>query len=240
MALGEMKVASAVEPIRKCLKHEHMWLRVKAAEALAEIGKPAMAALPELLEMALKGPSKEDPRAMEQRYLNFALFDKMLRHSLDGVDRGLLNKAIIAGLKNEDGRSRGSIGNIYKKLSYDEIKPLLPAIYDATKKAAPSGIMFSAQVRLSGLEILAKHHIKEGLPMCIEVMEITKWGKQNRIGRCLKALAQYGGAAKPLLPKLRLLKKDLSHKNLKPHLVRLEKLISEIESAKDSPKLKTM
>jgi hypothetical protein len=240
MALGEMKVASAVEPIRKCLKHEHMWLRVKAAEALAEIGKPAMAALPELLEMALKGPSKEDPRAMEQRYLNFALFDKMLRHSLDGVDRGLLKKAIIAGLKNEDGRSRGSISNIYKKLSYDEIKPLLPAIYDATKKAAPSGIMFSAQVRLSGLEILAKHHIKEGLPMCIEVMEITKWGKQNRIGRCLKALAQYGGAAKPLLPKLRLLKKDLSHKNLKPHLVRLEKLISEIESAKESPKLKTL
>jgi len=243
-ALGKMKEASAVEPLRKLLKHEHMWLRVKAAEALASIGKPAMSALPELLEMALKGPSKDDPRAMEQRYLNFALFDKMLRHSLDGVDRELLGKAIIAGLKNEDGRSRSSIGNIYKKLTYDEIKPLLPAIYEAVKNPAPSGIMFSAGVRLSGLELLAKHRIKEGLPMCIEVMEITKWGKKGRIGRCLNALAQYGGSAKPLLPELRQLEKQIaSHrerKNLKKHLDKLQKLITEIESAKESPELRSM
>jgi hypothetical protein len=244
MALGKLKDPSAVDPIRKCLKADHMWLRVKAAEALAEIGEPAMPVLPELLEMAAKGASKDDPRAMEQRFLNFVIFEKMLRYSFDGVDRELLNKAVIAGLKNEDGRSRSSIGKIYKKLSYDEIKPLLPAIYKATKNAAPSGIMFSAGIRLSGIELLAKHRIKEGLPLCLEVMEITKWGKQNRIGRCLGALAQYGAAAKPLLPELRQLEKDLSShresKSLKGHLERLQKLIVTIESAKDVPELRSM
>ena len=242
--LGKMKSANAVEPLRECLKDEHMWLRVKAAEALAEIGKPAMSALPELLEMAAKGSSKDDPRAMEQRFLCFAIFDKMLRHSLDGVDRELLRKVIASGLRNDDGRSRGSVGKIYGKLTYDEIKPLLPAIHDAITNPAPSGIMFASGVRLSGIELLAKHRIKEGLPRCFEVIGINEWGKKGRIGRCLNVLAQYGGAAKPYLPQIRQLEKDLaSHrelKMLKKHHARLQKLILEIESAKTAPELRSL
>ena len=239
--MAHLKPVAAVEPLRKYLKSDDLWLRVKAAEALASIGKPAMSTLPEMLEMLARDHTETDPRGMEQRYLNFAIFDKLLRHSIDGVDRDLLRKAITAGLKNEDGRSRGSIGNIYKKLSFDEIKPLLPAIYDAVKKPAPSGIMFAAGVRLSGLEVLAKNHIKEGMPLCLEVMDVDKWGKGKRIGRCLKALSHYGGAAKPLLPKLREIEEKLSKhrekKNLKPHLDQVKKLIAKIESAKDAPKL---
>jgi hypothetical protein len=242
--LGKMKAASAVEPLRKCLKDERMWLRVNAAEALAEIGKPAMPALPELLEMVAKGSSESDPRAMEQRFLCFAIFDKMLRHSLDGVDRELLSKAIASGLRNDDGRSRSSVGKIYRKMTYDEIKPLLPAIHDAIREPAPSGIMFASGIRLSGIELLAKHRIKEGLPLCFEVIGINEWGKKGRIGRCLNALDQYGGAAKPYLPQMRQLEKALARhrelKMLKGHLTRLQKLIREIESAKDSPDLRSM
>ena len=36
--------------------------------------------------------------------------------------------AITLGLKNQDGRARGSISGIYQRLSLDDIKPLLPAI----------------------------------------------------------------------------------------------------------------
>ena len=68
------------------------------------------------------------------------------------------------------------------KLTYDEIKPLLPAIYDATNNAAPSGIMFSTGVRLSGIDILAKHRIKEGdaavlmrLPSVAEPLNYCFW-----------------------------------------------------------------
>ena len=245
-ALAHTKNSSpdAIISLRKNLKHEDLWLRVKAAEALASIGQPAMQALPELLTMLAKGPTPEDPRAMEQRYLSFAVFDKLLKKSLDGVDQKLLQKAIIAGLQNQDGRSRSSIGGAYQKLTYEEIKPLLPAIHEAIKTPSPSGIMFASGVRLSGLEVLATHRIKEGLPLCLDVMEINEWGKAARIKRCLNALEKYGVAAKPLLPKIKQLEEDLkSHreaKMLKPHAVRVQKIIQSLENATGSVELRSI
>jgi hypothetical protein len=56
---------------------------------------------------------------MERRYLCFALFDRrdgMLGRSLDGVDRTALAAAVEAGLRNEDGRARGTIGTVYRHL----------------------------------------------------------------------------------------------------------------------------
>ena len=245
-ALAHVKTSSpqAVATLRKQLKHEDLWLRVKAAEALAHIGQPAMGALPELLTMIARGPTKDDPRAMEQRYLSFAVFGKLLKKSLDGVDETLLQKAIVAGLQNQDGRARGTIGGIYQKLSYEKIKPLLPAIHEAIVTPAPSGIMFASGVRVSGLEVLATHRIKEGLPLCLEVMELTKWGKNGRIKRCLDALEKYGPAAKPLLPKLKQLEEDLSShreaKMLKAHTERVRKIIQSLEKTTDKVELRSI
>lgn len=245
-ALAHLKTSSpqAVIALRKQLKHEDLWLRVKAAEALAHIGQPAMGALPELLTMTAKGPTTKDPRAMEQRYLSFAVFGKLLRKSLDGVDEKLLQEAILAGLQNQDGRARGTIGGIYQKLSYEKIKPLLPAIHEAIVTPAPSGIMFASGVRVSGLEVLATHRIKEGLPLCLEVMELTKWGKNGRIKRCLDALEKYGPAAKSLLPKLKQLEKNLSShreaKMLKAHTERVRKIIQSLEKTTDKVELRSI
>jgi hypothetical protein len=221
-----------------------MWLRIKAAEALAEIGKPAMSTVPELLTMLAKGPSESDPRGMEQRYLSFAVFGKMLKNSLEGVDRDLLREAVAAGLKNQDGRSRGSVGGIYQQLTYEEIKPLLPAIHEAIVVPAPSGIMFASGIRLQGIELLAKHRIREGMPLCIEIMEIDKWGKKDRITRCLKTLQTYGVAAKPILPQLRQLERDLlAHREarmLEPVIEQTQTLIKEIENATGTVQLRSM
>jgi hypothetical protein len=235
-------VAPAVPALRQALRHDDLWLRVKAAEALAKIGGPAMVALPELLEMLAKGPTGKDPRGMEQRYLCFSVFGVMLKGSLDGVDRELLRKALAAGLQNQDGRARGAIGGIYQQLGYDEIKPLLPVILEAIVTPAPSGIMFASGIRVSGLELLAKHRIREGLPLCIEVMEIDKWGKRDRISQCLKALGAYGAAARPMLPRLRQLEKDLlAHseaKALQPQIDQLRSLIGDIENATGTVELR--
>ena len=245
-ALAHLKTSSpqAVAALRKQLKHEDLWLRVKAAEALAHIGQPAMGVLPELLTMIAKGPTTEDPRAMEQRYLSFAVFGKLLRKSLDGADETLLQKAIVAGLQNQDGRARGTIGGIYQKLSYEKIKPLLPAIHEAIVTPAPSGIMFASGIRVSGLEVLATHRIKEGLPLCLEVMELTKWGKNGRIKRCLDALEKYGPAAKSLLPKLKKLEENLSShreaKMLKAHTERVRKIIQSLEKTTDKVELRSI
>ncbi|MFT7173587.1 MAG: HEAT repeat protein [Paracoccaceae bacterium] len=244
LALLKKNTAEAVPLLKKNLQHQDLWLRVKAAEALAHIGKPAMSALPELLTMLAKGPSAEDPRAMEQRYLSFAVFGKMLRNTPDDIDLDLLRQAIVAGLKNEDGRARGEVGRIYNKLTYEEIKPILPAIHEAIAKPSPSGIMFASGVRLAGLELLANHRIAEGMPLCFEVMQITKWGKAARIPRCLNALKKYGAAAKPMLPKLKQLEKDLlvhrEKRNLQKHLETLQEMIIEIENSTDSVELRRL
>ncbi|MCH2059215.1 MAG: DUF6288 domain-containing protein, partial [Verrucomicrobiales bacterium] len=241
LAMLKGKAAEAVPALTRCLQHEDMWLRIEAAEALANIGKPAMPALPALLRILARQPTKADPRGMEQRYLSFAVFGTMLRNSLDGVDRNQLRTAIEAGLRNQDGRARGTVGRVYNQLSYEEIKPLLPAIHQAIVKPAPSGIMFASGIRLSGVELLAKHRIREGMDLCFQILDIEKWGKQDRIRRSLRALSQYGGAAKAVLPQLRQLEKDLkAHRearNLKPIVEQIGQMMKKIEASTEKVEL---
>jgi hypothetical protein len=243
-ALAQLKgkAAPAVPELRKCLQDKDLWVRTEAAMALAKIGPAALPAVPELLTMIAKGPTEEDPRGMEQRFLGFAVFGEMLKGSLDGVDRDLLRKAVEAGLKNQDGRGRGAVASIYQKLSYDEIKPLLPAIQEAIITPAPSGIMFDSGVRLAGLDLFAKHRIREGMELSFVVMEIDKWGKGARIPKCLNALGKYGAAAKPMIPRLQQLQKDLQAqgKSANPIVENVKSLITKIESAKESTELRSL
>lgn len=243
-ALGSLKSAVAVPALVKTLKHEDMWMRIKAAEALGKIGEPGMVALPEILTMLAKGATPSDPRAMEQRFLSSVVFGQMLKKSIDGVDRQLLQKAIEAGLTNEDGRARSEVANVYTKYTFEEVQPLLPAIHEAIVKPAPSGEMFAAGVRLSGLEVLAKYKIREGLPLIIEVMDIQSWGKAGRMPRCLSVIEAYGAGAKSILPDLRQLEQDLikhsEAKGLKVHTDRLHTIIQKIEASTETVELRSL
>ena len=232
--------------LKKTLKAEDLWLRIKAAEALASIGSPAMSTLPDLLTMLADHDVQADPRGMQQRYLCFALFNQrggMLGRSLEGVDRPLLYAAVRAGLRNEDGRARGSIGSVYRNLSYGEIEPLLPAICRAVVEPAPSGIMFADGIRLSGLEILARQRIAEGLPLCVALIDPDRWGLADRVKRCLAALRLYGGAARSEIPRLRQLEKELADKRWKPEAIEalgIPELIRDIEADEDPPVLRAL
>ncbi|MFM7181482.1 MAG: DUF6288 domain-containing protein [Verrucomicrobiales bacterium] len=241
-ALLALKAAAApaVPELVKLLDHQDLWMRVKAAETLAGIGEPGVSSLPILLKRLAQTPAADDPRGMEQRYLCFNVFGIMLKKSIDGVDRALLGEAVAAGLQNQDGRARGSIGGIYGQLTYEEIKPLLPAIRRAIAEPAPSGEMFAAGIRLDGLDILAKHRIKEGMELCFHVMELDQWGKGNRVPRCLKALAAYGAAAKPMLPRLRELEKEMVANGMTKELPVLAETIKKIENATGDAELRTL
>jgi hypothetical protein len=238
--------APAMRALRKTLKAKDVWLRIKAAEAIASMGPDARPALPDLLTMLAGRPSAADPRRMEQRYLSFALFnrrDGLLGRSLDGVDRRALYRAVREGLRNEDGRARGSYASVYRNLSYKEIEPLLPAIHQAVVEPAPSGIMFADGIRTSGLEILARHRIREGLPLCLDLIEPARWGLKNRLKPCLDALRFYGAAARSELPRLRQLPAQLAAKRWKPAEIEklgIAELIREIETAKAGPKLRSL
>jgi hypothetical protein len=242
----ESRAAPAVPALRRTLRADDLWLRIKAAEALCRIGKVAMPVLPDLLEMLADRDVEGDPHGMQQRYLCFALFnrrDGMVGRSLDGVDRELLYEAVKAGLRNEDGRARGSIGSVYRNLTYEEIEPLLPAIYQAVTEPAPSGIMFADGIRLSGLEVLARHRIEEGLPLCISLIDPERWGLANRVKPCLAALRLYGGAARTEIPRLRELEEALAAKRWKPEAIEAlgtPELIRAIETDEDPPVLRSL
>lgn len=242
------RAAPAVEALTAQLKHENLWLRIEAAEALAAIGKPAMNTVPQLLSMLAEVDPAKDPRGMQQRYLCFALFNRnggMLGRSLEGVDRTLLAKAVQVGLKNEDGRARGSLGSVYSKLAFEEIKPLLPAILDAIAHPAPSGEMFADEIRMEGLKVLAKHRIEEGILACVNYASTQNpWSSENRTPELMKILVGYGAQAKTAIPELQKIAgtwdkgepdfpKHLSLKKAKA----VRDTISAIEASTDNPKL---
>jgi hypothetical protein len=197
--------APAVAALQKALSHEDLWLRIKAAEALTAIGEPALPAVPRLLEMLAEVDTTADPRGMQQRYLAFALFDRdgLLGRSLHGVDTEPLIAAVRAGLKNEDGRARGSLASVYHHLSLEEIRPLLPAVYQAVVEPAPSGEMFADQIRVEGLRLLARHHIEEGMQALVAyTRDQNPWNSQNRTPELMAILLTYGSHARAVLPGL--------------------------------------
>ena len=240
--------APAVESLRRTLVEKDLWLRIKAAEALASIGAPATQAVPQLLELLAKVDKENDPRGMQQRYLSFALFDNvggMLSRSLDGVDRDALYKAVRAGLKNQDGRARGSIGSVYRNLSAEDIKPLLPAIYQAIIEPAPSGEMFADSIRVEGLRLLAKHRIEEGIRACVNyTRDQNPWNSQERTPELMKILLSYGIHAKSVIPELTKVSDyfEKDELNFPPELMKmkarcLRETIHTIQASTDSPKL---
>lgn len=239
------KAAPAVPALIAQLNHDDLWLRCQAATALAHIGEPAASAVPILLERISQGPTKEDPRGMEQRFLSFAVFDQMLRGSLDGVDRDALRKAVLAALKNEDGRARAAITNIYQKLTFEELEPILPAIHEAVVKPAPSGIMFADGIRMAGLELLAKHRVKEGIEASVGyIRNQNLWASEKRTPLLLELLESYGAHAKAMIPHLQesSVTMDAGEAHFPPHLSRqkaqnIRDAIKRIEAATERPEL---
>ena len=239
--------APSVDALQKTLSHEDLWLRIKAAEALAAIGAPATKVVPQLLELLARVDVKKDPRGMQQRYLSFALFDNegLLGRSLEGVDRPALYKAVRAGLKNQDGRARGSIGSVYRHLSLEEIKPLLPAIHEAIVEPAPSGEMFADGIRVEGLRLLSQHHIEEGInALVIYTRDQNPWASQERTPELMKILLTYGTHAKAAIPELTKIANyfEKDEKDFPPDLMRMKgesvrETIAAIESSTDSPEL---
>ena len=186
---------------------------------------------------------------MEQRYLSFALFDQqqggLIGRSLEGIDRQLLLKAVRSGLQNEDGRARGSFTSVYRNLTFDEIKPLLPAIHQAIIEPAPSGIMFASDIRMSGLELFAKHRIDEAIELLVDYARTQKkHASEKRIVNLMEMLRSYGSHGKRVIPQLEAAAKyfEGGEKNYplqlsqgKAKLVR--ETIKAIEASTDEPEL---
>ncbi len=240
--------SDGVPALIKLLQVDDYWLQVQAAEALAGIGPPARVAAPDLLQLAAAPPHPDDRRGYRQRYLAFALFDRrtgLLANSLAGIDTDRLVAGVRAVLANQDGRARSATAGVFDELDYQPLRQLLPVIYRATVEQAPSGVMFADGVRMAGLELLAKHHIAEGLPLCVQLVEPDRWGLDNRVSRCMKALRAYGTAAREMLPALRELEQQFAAKQQgdsepSEHLETVRETIAYIEKTTRSPRVRSL
>jgi len=152
---------------------------------------------------------------------------------------------VRAGLKNQDGRARGSIGSVYRNLPAEDIKPLLPAIYQAIIESAPSGEMFADSIRVEGLRLLAKHRIEEGISACVNyTRNQNPWDSQERTPELMKVLLSYGANAKSVIPQLAKLadyfekdEKDFPRELMLVKAKCVRETIRAIEVSTDSPQL---
>jgi len=185
---------------------------------------------------------------MLQRYLCFALFNSrggLLGKSLQGVNKQQLLNAVKAGLRNDDGRARGALASVYKNLSFNEIKPLLPSISDAIVEPSPSGIMFADTIRVAGLKLFAQHHISEGLELSVDYIKTQKkHGSQKRIHKLIKFIISYGAHAKRVIPQLKQIiyyfenvEKDFPKRLSLEKAKALKQLIEKIKDLKEKPSL---
>ena len=244
------QAASAVGALQTCLLEEDLWLRVMAATALAKLGPAAKPAIPKLLELLAEVDKANDPRGMQQRYLSFALFDGggMLRGSLDGVDREALYRAVRAGLKNEDGRARGSLSSVYQNLSARDIDPLLPEVYQAITEPAPSGEMFADGIRVEGLRVFAEHRIEEGIQACVRyTREQNPWASEKRTPELMAILLRYGTHAQAVVPELTALanyfendEPNFPKELMKQKAKSVRDTIRAIEAATETPELRRL
>lgn len=240
--------ADAAGPqLRALLKDSDPWLQSLASKALPALSPEARkASVDDLLAMAARA-NPADPRRMAHRGATQALFapfpgsrgpKSILTESLDGVDRQLLYRAIRSILANEDGAARGSLGRVYGKLTDRDLAVLMPDIIKAIRKLAPSNVMFADGIRVAGLDLLSKLHIREGMQLCLDVIEPGRWGMGHRFDQCLASLSRYGGNARELVPALQKLRKSVGRDNAKA--AKIDKLIADIQADTNPPKLQTV
>jgi hypothetical protein len=232
---------AAAPQLRALLGDPDPWLQSLACKALPWLGPEARkASVSDLLRMTVR-PSPADPRRMAQRAACIALFapypgsrgpKSILAESLEGVDRQVLYPAIRSVLENDDGAARGSVQRIYGELTDSDVVELLPVIIQAIQQLAPSNEMFGDGIRLAGLDLVSRLHLREGMPLCVSVMEMNRWGAGNRVPRCIEYLGRYGSHAKEVLPQLREMSQLAGGGNKA-----LDKLIADIETSTDRPTL---
>lgn len=248
-ALGARADAAAPQ-LRALLKDPDPWLQCLAAESLPLLGPEARkASVSDLLAMTVR-TNPADPRRMAQRSAAIALFSpypgqrgpkSLLADSLEGVDRTLLYPAIQTLLQNEDSVARSSVRTVFDDLTDRDLVQLLPALIKAIERLAPSNEMFGDGIRLAGLDLVSRLHIREGMNLCLSVMEPARWGAKDRLAKCLEYLPRYGTHAKSLLPQLAQVRAEIVASGGKnPQAERLalvDKCVAAIESSTATPTL---
>ena len=210
-ALGYINSVEALPVLVRLLTHEDRWLRVKAANALKNMGDAARPVLPDILKAVadttepLQPIVWADPIQFTHGELAAALFEGLLRSSIMGIDPELLYPAIRVISRNADGMARARLNNTFENLlTLKDVQALGPDILAAIFIPAPADTMFADQIRMAGLRALAKYRFREGIGACVCFAKTQSgWGSESRTGEIMKELIRYGAAARQMVPELK-------------------------------------
>lgn len=233
------KADPAGDALRGLLENPDPWLRILAAQAIAELGsEERLKSVPALLQATQKHDPL-DPRRRVASALGEALFmtgpgkrgpEAIFKQSIKDVDRPALYSAIRALLTNQDGRIRSYVAPMLPMLTETDVATLMPDIIDAIAHRPPSGQMFAYDIRMAGLNLLAKHSIKEGLGLAVSILNENEWGRD--FDRAAGALLAYGTAAKSVLPALEKETRSIAEKDQGKMKQSLAALIEKINAAR--------
>jgi HEAT repeat protein len=253
-ALGYINSAEALPVLVRLLTSEDRWLRVKAANALKNMGDTAKPVVPEMLKAVvvtaepLKPVVWDDPIQLTHGELAAALFKGLLRTSIKGIDPELLYPAIRAVSKNADGLARAQLTHtIADLLTLEDVQALAPDILEAIEIPSPADTMFANEIRMAGLRALSKYHFKEGIRVSLKFAQTqSAHGSESRMGEIMKELLRYGVAAQEVLPDLKKLivqcqnEKDFPAWAKKKKIASVEEAIKAIEAATAQPELRSI
>ena len=105
----------------RLLTHEDRWLRVKAANALKNMGDTAKPVVPDMLKAVAKTAEPlqpivwADPIQLTHGELAAALFKGLLRSSSKEIDPELLYPAVRAISRNADGMARATLRRPFRE-----------------------------------------------------------------------------------------------------------------------------
>jgi hypothetical protein len=252
--LGYINSAEALPVLVRLLTHEDRWLRVKAANALRNMGDTAKPVVPEMLKAVVVTAEPlapivwDDPIQLTHGELAAALFKGLLRTSIKGIDPELLYPAIRAISKNADGMARAQLTHIItNQLTLEDVQALAPDILLAIDIPSPADTMFANEIRMAGLRALSKYNFREGIRVSLKFAQTqSPHGSEKRMGEIMKELLRYGSAAKEVLPDLKVLiiqcqeEKDFPDWAKKMKIVSVEEAIKAIESTSTQPELRTI
>jgi hypothetical protein len=257
-ALGYINSAEALPVLVRLLTHEDRWLRVKAANALKNMGDKAKPAVPDMLRAVAKTAEPlqpivwDDPIQLTHGELAAALFQGLLRHSIKDIDPELLYPAIRAISRNADGMARATLRGLFEnQLTVEDVQALGPDILAAVKTRCPADTMFGNEIRMGGFKALTKYHFKEGIEAGV-IFAKTQGGhgSESRTGEIMKQLVTYGTAAREAVPALKELivalndqckrgefpAGELNHRRVSA----VEEAIRAIEAATTQPELRSL
>jgi hypothetical protein len=256
--LGYINSAESLPVLVRLLTHQDRWLRVKAANALKNLGDTAKPVVPDMLKAVAQTAEPlqpivwDDPIQLTHGELAAALFKGLLRTSIKDIDPELLYPAIRAIARNADGMARAQLTHTFTDLlTLEDVQALAPDILAAVKTRCPADTMFGNEIRMAGFRALTKYHFKEGIEAGV-IFAKTQGGhgSESRTGEIMKGIVSYGTAAREAVPGLKELIVALNDQCKKGEfpagelnnrrVAAVEEAIKAIEAATERPPLRSI